>query len=239
MDYRRKFLRFQEKNSAISKTEKKLVPEEKRDNSYIQKILQNSKKGPTTGNINLTAYNENLPGFRTNIRDILSSEENKQKAMNYVIQKRNEEKTGKKILIYNKNDGNQNNNSKIFNKNKVRFNINRDIDNTNKNINVDNSINNNKPTYSYFIERKNKPYISQRNINENDNIRDKYRLNNQNNNINNYTNKSTSRINENNYTGRKIMIKSQTNNTSLDKTSQYNNENNNYRKIKVLSNFKN
>ena len=79
----------------------------------------------------------------------------------------------------------------------------------------------------------------QRNIHENDNIRDKYNLNNKDNYINNYANKSTSRINENNYTGKKIVIKSQINNTSVDKTSQYSNENNNYRKIKVYQNLRN
>ena len=42
--------------------------------------------------ITLSSVNESLPSFTTNIRDILSKEENKKKAIKYLIQKRNEQK---------------------------------------------------------------------------------------------------------------------------------------------------
>ena len=42
--------------------------------------------------LNLTTVNDNLTSsFTTNIRDILATEENKQRVIKYVIQKRSEE----------------------------------------------------------------------------------------------------------------------------------------------------
>ena len=123
------------------------------DNSYLKKLLQKSNKSPKTGGINLTSYNENFPSFRVSIRDILSTEENKQKAINYVVQKRNEEKYGKKTGYNNKEDNNNknlyvyktnkqiyNSNSKLLNKNNqnknnIGLNSNRTNYNINQNIN--------------------------------------------------------------------------------------------------------
>ena len=84
MDYRRKYLRTKENTNKIIQTEKKYFPEEKNkiDNGYFQKVLQNPNNTQQSGAINLTSYNENLPTFRVRIRDILSTEENKQKAIN-------------------------------------------------------------------------------------------------------------------------------------------------------------
>ena len=105
-------------------------------NSYLQRLLQNKNKSPKLNVINLTSYNENLPSFKISIRDILSTEENKQKAINYVIQKRNEEKYGIKNqfqrnnVINNKEENklqsnrlnNYNSNSNMLNKNKTFYN---------------------------------------------------------------------------------------------------------------------
>ena len=113
------------------KEEKKKI-----NNSYLQRLLQNKNKSPKLNVINLTSYNENLPSFKISIRDILSTEENKQKAINYVIQKRNEEKYGIKNqfqrnnVINNKEENklqsnrlnNYNSNSNMLNKNKTFYN---------------------------------------------------------------------------------------------------------------------
>ena len=145
------------------------------DNSYLQKLIQNSNNISQTGTINLKSYNENLPSFRISIRDILSTEENKQKAINYVIQKRNEDKYGRKNNLninkeentnnnllnkYNKNNI-YNSNSKILTKNNTVYNTNRTniINNINQKLNNENNINISKPNYSYYIEKRNKHYI--------------------------------------------------------------------------------
>ena len=120
------------------KEEKKKI-----NNSYLQRLLQNKNKSPKSKVINLTSYNENLPSFKISIRDILSTEENKQKAINYVIQKRNEEKYGIKSQFQrnnvinnkeenkfqsNRHNNNYNSNSNMLNKNKTFYN------NSNSNI---------------------------------------------------------------------------------------------------------
>ena len=120
MEYRRKYLRLKEKENNISQTEKKINQSEREekpkiDNSYLQKLFQNSDKTPKSGEVNLASYKENLPSFRISIRDILSTEENKQKAINYVIQKRNEEKYGKKTNLSKKEENSGNN--LLYNKN--------------------------------------------------------------------------------------------------------------------------
>ena len=99
---KRKYLRKKEqKDNVISQTERKVIPTETKpvDNSYLHRVLQNSNKPPQSGAMNLNSYNENLSTFRVSIRDILSKEENKQKAINYVIQKRNEDKYGKRNIL--------------------------------------------------------------------------------------------------------------------------------------------
>ena len=230
MDYRKKYLKFKDKDNKISQANKKIIQSEKEekpkmDNSYLQKLLQNSNKTPKSSSINLKSYNENLPSFRVSIRDILSTEENKQKAINYVIQKRNEEKYGKKTnlskskeqtnnnnLLSNKNNNYiYNSNSKILNKNNTVYNTNRTYNNNiNQKLNNKNNINISQPNYSYFIERRNKPYISSR-IND-VNLIDNFGINN---NIrNNYLNKikTKTNLNENNIEGRNYIIRGDINN---------------------------
>ena len=60
-------------------------------NLYLQKLLAKNNNS-LNNSINLASVNESLPSFATNIRDILSKEENKKKAIKYLIQKRNEQK---------------------------------------------------------------------------------------------------------------------------------------------------
>ena len=60
-------------------------------NIYFQKLLAKNVDGQNNS-LNLTTVNDNLTSsFTTNIRDILVIEEKKQRAIKYVIQKRNEE----------------------------------------------------------------------------------------------------------------------------------------------------
>ena len=115
MDYRRRYLRRlanqnkqsntnEEKvNTNINKNEEKPAPEkvdEKSVNSnlYLQRLLVKNNSS-INNNITLSSVNESLPSFTTNIRDILATEENKQRAIKYVIQKRNEEKYGTRSSI--------------------------------------------------------------------------------------------------------------------------------------------
>ena len=233
MDYRRKYLRFKGNDNKISQTEKKIIPSEreekpKMDKSYLQKLIQNSNNISQTGTINLKSYNENLPSFRISIRDILSTEENKQKAINYVIQKRNEDKYGRKNNLninkeentnnnllnkYNKNNI-YNSNSKILTKNNTVYNTNRTniINNINQKLNNENNINISKSNYSYYIEKTNKPYISS--TTSNNNLIDNYGTNN--NSRNNYINKSTTKtnLNENNIGGRSYVLRTDLNNNN-------------------------
>ena len=105
MELRKRYLRrLEEKNRNkmdeeevnTDKVEDKQFPEKveksiNKPNLYLQKLLaQNSNTLNTS--ITLSSVNESLPSFTTNIRDILSKEENKKKAIKYLIQKRNEQK---------------------------------------------------------------------------------------------------------------------------------------------------
>ena len=98
MNYRKKYLRIKEESKAKSRTEKKIKPEEQSDKSYFQNLYENSIKTPKAWNKNLASSDVNSPSFKTRIRDIISTEENKQKSTNYVIPRRNEEKFEKKVF---------------------------------------------------------------------------------------------------------------------------------------------
>ena len=260
MEYRRKYVSLKENENKNNKTDTIIITIEKEekpknDNSYLQKLLQNSDKTIKSGSINLTSYKENLPNFKTSIRDILSTEENKQKAINYVIQKRNEEKYGKKTNVINSQDKNKNNlysnnnnyfynsNSKIYNKNDSGFKTNRSNINSNKTINIENNLKISRPKYSYYIEKRNKPFIpskaNENNLGENN---DNRRANNS---IrNNYINKSSNKAKENNinnYIGKHYIIKTNNNNNHIYNINipSPNNRNNidnsndkNYKKVK-------
>ena len=195
MDFRKKYNKTKEKENKSNQNDKKKVIKDekiKNSNSYLKKILEknNNQKVPKTTTINLTSYKENLPCFRINIRDILSTEENKQKALNYVVKKRNEEKYGaknqfqknnvvkyKKEKTLNSRYSNYNNNSKILNKNNTLYNSNStskflvksntefsgiksNLKNQKHNESNESSITDKHPTYTYYYSRKNKPHIS-------------------------------------------------------------------------------
>ena len=199
MDYRRKYLGLK-----TNKTETKVLSNENKEkdssknNSYLQRILEKNK-APKYSPINITSYNENLPSFKVSIRDIFSTEENKQKAINYVIQKRNEEKYGlkngnqRKNVINNREDNamtkynnynniskvtTNNNNNNVFNSNNNQNKyINNRYDNyfqkqrQNQNLinNNENFINDKSPKYTYFYSRRNKQNINS-DINNNENL---------------------------------------------------------------------
>ena len=104
MDYRRRYLRrlaernklkMNEEQANTNKVEEKPITEnvdEKNNNNlYLQKLLVKNSN-PLSSSINLSSVNESLPSFTTNMTDILTKEENKQKAIKYLIQKRSEQK---------------------------------------------------------------------------------------------------------------------------------------------------
>ena len=126
MDYKKSKKILNEKR-INDKEEKKKI-----NNSYLQRLLQNKNKSPKSNVINLTSYNENLPSFKISIRDILSTEENKQKAINYVIQKRNEEKYGIKNQFQRNNVINNKEENKLQSNRHNNYNINSNVLNKNK-----------------------------------------------------------------------------------------------------------
>ena len=250
MDLKKKYLRLIDKEKNGNKIESKKEKEEnlKKDNSYLENLLKNSNKTPKYTAINLTSYNKNIPSFKVNIRDILSTEENKQKAINYVMQKRNLENFEKRNIV-NKNfdinqDSSLNNNkfypnkrySKIFIKNITDINLNNNLKQK-----FNNDIKNTR--YANNIGRRSKPniYSSITNnlINTIDNCSSKR---------NSYLNKSSNKANENtinkdknNNIEKRSIISSQINyynnkgvsNFSPIISHNYNiNNNNNYRRIK-------
>ena len=112
--------------------------------------------------LNLTSVNDNLPSsFTTNIRDILATEENKQRAIKYVIQKRNEEKYGTRGPITT--DNNQEESNPVLSNKYYKYsrNINLKTDNDNKNIDINNNQGNqtnvdSKYSYSNYYTRRNR-----------------------------------------------------------------------------------
>ena len=110
MEYRRRYFRRfgnqnqEEKsqpNLAQNQKEEKIEPaiNDKKINTqnvYLQKLLQKTNNVRDSSNIAITSVNDNLPSFKNNIHDILSTDENKQRAIKYVIQKRNE---GKRVKL--------------------------------------------------------------------------------------------------------------------------------------------
>ena len=121
MEYRRRYFRRfgnqnQEEKSQpnISKNQKEEILEPPKNdkkintqNVYLQKLLQKNNV-QNSSNIAITSVNDNLPSFKNNIHDILSTDENKQRAIKYVIQKRNEGKKPK-LQINTDNDQEESN----------------------------------------------------------------------------------------------------------------------------------
>ena len=164
MDYRNKCLKSVDKNNRYMPAEKE--EKQKLDNSYIQKVLKNSNsnKKSKTNVINLSSYNENVPNYKMSIRDILATDDNKQKTLYYVVQKRNEKKNLKKNIIAIKDDRNSinksnnayNTNPKFFSKNNTGYSSNRNAINLRHNISRNNEYicnNGKKLTYSFLLNR--------------------------------------------------------------------------------------
>ena len=110
MEYRRRYFRrfgnqnqedkSQNNNPNQNKIEEKVEPQKNEtkvntQNTYLQKILQNKNNVQNPSTINIGNVKDTLPSFKNNIHDILSTDENKQRAIKYVMQKRNEGKRGK------------------------------------------------------------------------------------------------------------------------------------------------
>jgi uncharacterized protein YifE (UPF0438 family) len=80
---------------------------DKNKNIYVNKILKESLGKTQPEN----EFNENLPNFHSNIRNILSNEEKREKAIKYIVDMRKRKRTlsptfpkSNYLEIYNKND---------------------------------------------------------------------------------------------------------------------------------------
>ena len=73
-----------------NKTSSLDVISSKTKNIYLNKIIQNNL-GPQTVNPEKNNIHKNIPNFQSSIQNILSDEETRQKAKNYVIQMRNKQ----------------------------------------------------------------------------------------------------------------------------------------------------
>ena len=219
MEYRRKYYRRfgnQNKNQE-EKPENNLEQNQKEikvevpkieikvntQNVYLQKVLQksNNVQNPSSS-ININSVQESLPSFKNNIHDILSTDENKQKAIKYVIQKRNSGKKGN-LQIKTENEQQEESNPVLANRYTNYKNRNNIYNNTNvvevyKNYTSaipkkekEKEDQENKPNFSHYYARRTKPTYQNKekiksDINDNNN--------------------------ENIYRGRKIQVSISTNN---------------------------
>ena len=181
MDYRRKYLKKLAGNqNESSQTEEKEVikgkeekPSEK--NVYLHKLLEKTREVPKANQINISSVNESLPFFSSNIREILASEENKQRAIKYVIHKRYGDRTTLRSPIPTQsNEDQEESNPALSNryyKNAKNLNLNLRGNATNENSRYDikeNSYNTDfKPLNPY---QKNKLYQNQENNMNQENI---------------------------------------------------------------------
>ena len=109
MEYRRRYYRRFANQNQEEKPQNNLDQNQKEEkveppkneakvneqNGYLQKLLQKTNNVQNPQTISLNTVQESLPSFKNNIHDILSTDENKQRAIKYVIHKRNEVKKGK------------------------------------------------------------------------------------------------------------------------------------------------
>ena len=233
MEYRRRYLRrfgnqnqddkdkeASQNNKDTNKLEEKVdAPKNEQkvnnQNVYLQKLLQKSNNVQNSPSISITTVKDSLPSFRNSIHDILSTDENKQRAIKYVMQKRNDFKKNK-LQINTENEQEESNpvlaNRYTNYQNRINSNNSNNIElNYNKNVNINSRQSKKenqqdiKPNFSHYYARRTK--TSDININN-----DMEQINKkESNNINNNTN-----INNNNkidYSkGRKIQISVSTNN---------------------------
>ena len=231
MDYRRRYLRRLANQNQQNKVEEKPVQEKTEDkqnqNVYLQKLLE-KKNVPTGSTINISSVNESIPSFKTNIRDIFSTEENKQKAIKYVI-RRNEERYGQRSgVTVNNNQGESNpvlsnkyyhysrytsNNNSNNNNNNTPQNVSYLVDNNNSS-NVDN-----KGGYQHYY-RRNRYYVSGSGLDANNNNQD---------NKNDNSNKKEEPVSTSSYSRKRFPVSLSTTNINEkdDKDNTNNNANNN------------
>ncbi len=186
MDYRRRYLRRLANQSQgnpkeellnENKTEEKVEEKPGNQNIYLQKLLVKNTNTQSSSTINLSSVNDNLPSFASNIRDILSTEENKQRAIKYVIHKRNEEKYGTTSPFnVEKNEQEESNPALASKYYKNSRNININNTNEKKQTEINNNQTNSDSKYSYphyyarrFRNYENLPQDNQENKNENNN----------------------------------------------------------------------
>ena len=154
MDYRKRYFQKIVGNQEHPKQiEEKIIIEKNEErpslqNEYLHKLLEKTKDIPQNKPINLSSVDESLPFFKSNVRDILSKEENKQRAIKYIIRKRREERHGRSPIVTrsDEEDGefnpvltNRNNNNNIRNLNDMSNAI---AFETNKKEKITNNINN-------------------------------------------------------------------------------------------------
>ena len=183
MDYRRRYVRRFGAGSQNQPTqiEEKIIIEKTEEkprfqNVYMQRIIEKTKETPKTTAINISSVNENIPSFKTNIRDILSTDENKQKAINYVIHKRNEEKYGARSPIAKKDEEESNPvfSNRYF-RNSRNINDRGNVTTTRieiKEVTTSTNEDTTKPLYSHYYSRRNKHFTSSENNPQNSNQND-------------------------------------------------------------------
>ena len=216
MEYRRKYYRRfgerknqeekQENNLEQNKKEEKVEPPKKEikvntQNVYLQKILQKSNNVQNPSSISINSVQESLPSFKNNIHDILSKDENKQKAIKFVIQKRNSGKKGN-LQIQTENEQEESNPvlanryTNYQNRNNIYNNTNvvevyNNYTNVNPKKDKEKEEQEVKPNFSHYYARRTKPIYANKEKVQNEVVENN---------------------NENNYRGRKIQVSISTNN---------------------------
>ena len=184
MEYRRRYLRrfgnqnqddkdkeASQNNKDTNKLEEKVdVPKNEQkvnnQNVYLQKLLQKSNNVQNSPSISITTVKDSLPSFRNSIHDILSTDENKQRAIKYVIQKRNDFKKNK-FQINTENEQEESNpvlaNRYTKYQNRINSNNSNNIElNYNKNVNINSRQSKKenqqdiKPNFSHYYARRTK-----------------------------------------------------------------------------------
>ena len=214
MEYRRRYFRRfgnpnqEEKpqnNLEQNQKEEKVEPlkNEKKVNNqnvYLQKVLQKTNNVPNPTTISINTVQESLPSFKNNIHDILSTDENKQKAIKYVIHKRNEGKKGK-LQINTENEQEESNPvlanrythyQNRANNNNTKAEVYNKYTNINNKKEKENEERDLKPSFSHYYARRTKPSNNNKEQNE--------------------QKEPIENNNENMYRGRKIQVSVSTNN---------------------------
>ena len=217
MEYRRRYYRRFANQNQEEKPQNNLDQNQKEEkieppkneakvneqNGYLQKLLQKTNNVQNPQTISLNTVQESLPSFKNNIHDILSTDENKQRAIKYVIHKRNEGKKGK-LQINTENEQEESNPvlanrySHYRGRNFINNNNQKgEIFNKNTNVNLNNKNEKEKEEMRQEIKTNFLHHYVQRTNPMNANKDQKGQVENN---------------NENNYRGRKIQVSISSNN---------------------------